>query len=442
MASQQLVRTDDTTITTDKLSVPNMATRFEEHATAAKEAPHAHASGRGKPRETHELGSHFESLSDKVKGDDHQERVGHHAANINVVGNKEGEGVTRVGKFELKTEGEERGNVDREAEDLQRQTREVKGRRERERGRESKGQVVAEKGGVGAENDEGASPVTCALEEGGDNNEKPREEKKNAASQQQGCAAVAKDSISSAVEKAAPVAEKVKDVTVESGKTAAEYAGRVAADLKDRAVVAGWAAAHFSTEKTVEGTKAAAHVVEGAAGYAGQKAAELAAKSASAVKDLAASAGETAKGYTARKKEEARREFQAKKASQPQEASKGIGETESQYGQKAMPGEQEGLLDNNTEGGGKVLGSVGETAGEIGQNVMKPAERVQEHGQEAQKEGGVLSAIGGTVAEIAETAKIMVVGEDDKKLKQNAESETRVTDRAKHHEGSQNARVK
>ncbi|XP_054794942.1 LOW QUALITY PROTEIN: seed biotin-containing protein SBP65-like [Prosopis cineraria] len=114
-------------------------------------------------------------------------------------------------------------------------------------------------------------------------------------------------------------AGRAKDVTLETGKTAAEYAGKLAADLKDKATVAGWTAAHYSTEKTVEGTKAAANIVQGTAGYAANKASELASKSLGAVKGLAARAGETAKDYTARKKEEAEKDYETKKASQPQE---------------------------------------------------------------------------------------------------------------------------
>ncbi|KAG4981303.1 hypothetical protein AAZX31_12G198100 [Glycine max] len=514
-------------------------------------------------RETHELGAHFESLADKAP---------------NVVGNKDNEieargGVRDVGKFEMK------GNKDRQ--ELEKRTREVIGREEKKKGRESGGQVVAEKGRgrVGPEN-EGArttAVITCTLEKGGATQKPLREEEsesterstweqisnysdqatqgvkerydraKQAASEtlnttaetaqeksaqakdlatqakdatlekgQQGYVAT-KDTISSAAktasEKTAPVAEKAKeytlqaaektksvggttasyvgekavqakDVTVESGKNAAGYAAKVAVDLKDKAASVGWAAAHFSAEKTVEGTKAAAHVVEGAAGYAGHKAAELASMSTGAVKGLAASAGETAKEYTTRKKEEAQRELEAKKAFQPQEAeerpSQGIGETVSSVGEKVKKpfenilggegkkdesggndqssggGQEQGksiigqtltsigeklgdakqreeLIDNVTEGGSEVLGAVGETVGEIGQNTMKPAEIVQERAH-VRQEGGVLDAIGETIAEIAETTRVMVAGEDKRVM-----PETRVTDRAKHEERSESA---
>ncbi|GLT30207.1 hypothetical protein SLA2020_050220 [Shorea laevis] len=96
-----------------------------------------------------------------------------------------------------------------------------------------------------------------------------------------------------------------------SRKEAAEYAAKVAADMKEKAPVVGWSAAHYTTEKAVEGTKIAAKVVQ----EVGQKAVEVAAKPLSNVaKDAAAATGETLKEYTARKKEVAPREFEAKKS--------------------------------------------------------------------------------------------------------------------------------
>lgn len=64
----------------------------------------------------------------------------------------------------------------------------------------------------------------------------------------------------------------------------------------------------------MEGTKAAARAVE----YAGQKTTELAGKPLGAAKDTAASTGESIKEYTARKKEEAEREIEARKAAEGQ----------------------------------------------------------------------------------------------------------------------------
>ncbi|XP_039005318.1 seed biotin-containing protein SBP65-like [Hibiscus syriacus] len=126
------------------------------------------------------------------------------------------------------------------------------------------------------------------------------------------------------------IAEKgteTKDTAAEtlssSGRTTADYsvpkmeqAGKVAVDVKDRAVVAGWTTAHYTTEKAVEGTKVAARMVEGAAEYAGQKSKELAATSLRAAKDAASAAGETIIEYTARKKEEAARDFEAKRSTE------------------------------------------------------------------------------------------------------------------------------
>lgn len=104
--------------------------------------------------------------------------------------------------------------------------------------------------------------------------------------------------------------------------------------------------------------------------------------------------------------------------------------------------QREELLDNVTgnitEGGGEVLGAVGETVAEIGQNMMKPAEIVQERAHVRQA-GGVLDAIGETIAEIAETTRVMVSGEDERVLRQSVVLETRVTGRAKHEEGSHGA---
>lgn len=127
-----------------------------------------------------------------------------------------------------------------------------------------------------------------------------------------------KDTITSAgktaVDYAAPAAGKAKDyavkaavttkdVTIEKGKVAAEVAGKVAVDVKDKAIAAGWTAAHFTTEKALDATMVAAGVVGGVAEYAGHKAL-----------DITAAAGETVKEYTARKKEEAARELEAKRS--------------------------------------------------------------------------------------------------------------------------------
>ncbi|XP_027343315.1 seed biotin-containing protein SBP65-like [Abrus precatorius] len=551
MASEQLARRENTTtereIHVEKDRVPKMTTHFEHLAeqakdsdiTGGKETPQGsiealqggeqckdHAGkaigdigGRGKARETHELGPHFESLADKVKGEDHKGKESDHAANVEAMQEREGgDAVRDVGKFETKGETEEALDRDkRDKENLERRTREVTGR-----GTEEK-----VKGRVGAENEGATAVITCRLEKGDKGREESENTQQNMKDRYERAKQQANETLNNTTQKSmqakdiaiqkassaaktaaeytAPVAEKAKgytlqakDVTVESGKSAAEYAGKMASNLKDKATVAGWVAAHYSTEKTVEGTKAAAHVVEGAAGYAGHKAAELASKSVGAVKGLAASAGETAKDYTARKKDEAQREFEAKRASQPQEAEERPpdGETVSQNAQKTKPGqegrgsnvltaigetvgsvgekimkpfEREGRresgndqsgekgtlrsigerlgdvakktkepLDNITEGGGEVLEAAGETVGEIGNNMIKPAEKVQEHqqGQEGQG-GGVLGAIGETIVEIAQTTKVMVTGEGERESsRKSVGSDSRSTNRAKH-EGSQ-----
>lgn len=81
----------------------------------------------------------------------------------------------------------------------------------------------------------------------------------------------------------------------------------------------------------------------------------------------------------------------------------------------------------------EVVGAVGETVGEIGGNMMKPAERVQ--GQKGGGGGGVLDAIGETIAEIAQTTKVIVVGEgaEGEELRQsNIGSESLSADRGRH----------
>ncbi|BAT90032.1 Seed biotin-containing protein [Vigna angularis] len=155
--------------------------------------------------------------------------------------------------------------------------------------------------------------------------------------------------------------ENVGEEAVEIGK----IASKVAADLRDRAIVTGWSAAQYSTEMTVEGTKAATTIVEEAVEYLGQKVYELAAKSMDTATGLAAATGENAKEYTARKKEEAERALEVKRETQNQ---------------------------------------ANETVAEIGDNMVKPA-------HQSEGGGGVLNSIGETIAEIAETTRIMVSGE-------------------------------
>lgn len=69
-------------------------------------------------------------------------------------------------------------------------------------------------------------------------------------------------------------------------------------------------------------------------------------------------------------------------------------------------------LDIATDGGREVLGAVGETVAEIGGNMAKPAQKVQHQ----EGKGGVFNAIGETISEIAETTKVIVVGEGEKEM--------------------------
>ena len=80
-------------------------------------------------------------------------------------------------------------------------------------------------------------------------------------------------------------------------------------------------------------------------------------------------------------------------------------------------------LDNVTDGGSEVLGGVGETGAEIGETMMKPAQKVQQQGQVG-KGGGVLDAIGETISEIAETTKVLVVGEGETESRQSIGSDS------------------
>ncbi|XP_061367323.1 seed biotin-containing protein SBP65-like [Gastrolobium bilobum] len=508
----------------------------------------------GRARETRELGTHFESLPDNVRrserGGDHKEKerelYSDRAKEAEEKAKRErekgGGGVHQVGKFEMEAEGKDsREEALRDRADLERRTREVKGRVLSGEEKERRGQVEAEKartmenrrddkardraedkvkgrlGGtegqgrecreeekeegryrVGGENEEEnersrlgeigkyraqaqhkAMDAIAAAQERYDNakqalseappssatqtsQDKSMHEKEKATQEkdattekgQQGYVETkdvtgekgqkgyvgAKDTISnvakSAVDYTAPVAEKAKDVTVESGKSAA----KVAADLMDKATVAGWNAAHYSAEKTVEGTKAATNAVQGAAGYAGQKASELAAKSVGTAKGLAAAAGDTAKEYTARKKEEAERELETKRAAQNQESKQrpsaenttgnnvqsfqgGQGQPQGRKGSEVMTTTGETLGNVATDRGSKVLGAVGETVAEIGETMIKPAEKVQQQGVEG-KGGGVLDAIGETIADIAQTTKVLAVGEGETESRQSIGSKS------------------
>ena len=520
MASEQLQRRENTSVErevhVEKDRVTKMTTHFEHLAEEVKESDD---SSKDTPQ-----GTQFESLADKVKGG------GEHGGrkSENVAASDAQAQHHNVGKFESGEEFEGRtrevtGSVPERSGENKESVGQVTAEEARggDRGREegvSEGQRLQEAIGGGAETEaakakrnqeqeifQGGRVGGGAAETEGakaERNQEPEEAQtknesetlrsKEQTAPQQGYVDATKETLSggakAAAEYTAPVAEKAKDytlqaaekakdVTVESGKTAAEYAGKTAVDLKDKAAVAAWKAANFGTEVTVEGTKTAVHVVEGAAGYAGQKAAELAVKSVGAVKGLAASAGETAKEYTARKKDEAQRDLDLKKASQFQEGrtTQGVGETVSlegtgssvlssigetvgnvgqqikkpfqnitgsgqteesnriQQGQQQIQHEGgeamtrvgdvaqrvkkplDTITGNITEGGGEVLGAVGETVGEIGESMIKPAETAQEQhqGKEGQQGGGVLGAVGETISEIAHTTKLMVGGEEE-----------------------------
>ncbi|TKY48923.1 Seed biotin-containing protein SBP65 [Spatholobus suberectus] len=376
MASEQLARRENTTtereIHVEKDRVPKMATHFkhlaeqgkESDVTGGKETPQGsiealqggeqvkeHAGkaigdvgGRGKGRETHELGAHFESLADKVNGEDHKENLSARAANV--VGNKEGGRATTeresrgggVGKFEMKNEGGERGNKDREA--LERQTREVTGRvgKERESGG---GQLVADKGTtteeakdedklsrrVGAEN-EGASAttvITCTLEKEG-NAQKPREEsesstweqisnyrdqaQKSAKERYERAKQAASETLNNTTQTARgkDTASQAKDATLEKGrqgyaatkdtissaaKTASEKTAPVAEKAKgytlqaaEKAKSAGGTTASYVGEKAAQAKDVTVESGKGAAEYAVKVAADLNDKTQAAARPI------------------------------------------------------------------------------------------------------------------------------------------------------------
>ncbi|XP_004487170.1 seed biotin-containing protein SBP65 [Cicer arietinum] len=545
MASEQLSRREITTTTerevpVEKDKVPKIATHFEHLSVKDKEPPHGtvdafqqneinkdHAGkaigdigGTGKTRETHELGSNFDSLSDRnnkqnaATKDRGEERFG---------------GVRDVGNFEVESKGNNNNKSLGDREQLDRRTKVVTGTPQHNKPTKTElgtGQVVAEKAtkgeqnfgtgrlGYGAENERAISEKNAAEQRERERAREAKEEEekrltleeiskyrnqaqenameaisgaqeryeeakkptnetltnttqtaqgKEATKDTVSCAAktaaekaaqaknatieksqqgyeATKDTVSSAAKTAAEKAAQAKNTTIEKGqqgyvatkdtvssvaKTAAEYVSPVAektktvvVDLKDKATAAGWTAAHYSTQLTVDGTKAAANVVEGAARYAAPKAAELAAKSVDVVKGLAASAGESAKEFTARKKEESWREYEAKRASQPLQegeyipTSEGIGENVSNYTQKMVPtGERiqaQGPGNQVDQGrGSNVVSSIGETVGKLGEKVKKPIENMTSSGNQVDQGGGsnVVSGIGETVGKLGEKVK-------------------------------------
>ncbi|EFH58119.1 At2g42560, partial [Arabidopsis lyrata subsp. lyrata] len=238
------------------------------------------------------------------------------------------------------------------------------------------------------------------------------------------------------VQKAGEAAGYIKETTVEGGKGAAHYAGVAA----EKAAAVGWTAAHFTTEKVVQGTKAVAGTVEGAVGYAGHKAVEVGSKAVDLTKEKAAVAADTVVGYTARKKEEAQHRDQEmhqggeeeKRPGFVTEAKRGYGEEYGEergsekdvygYGPKGTAGEARRDVGEAEYGGGRgsekdvfgygSKGTVGESRRHVGEEYGggRGSERyVEEEGVGA---GGVLGAIGETIAEIAQTTKNIVIGDD------------------------------
>ncbi|CAJ2660575.1 unnamed protein product [Trifolium pratense] len=272
-----------------------------------------------------------------------------------------------------------------------------------------------------------------------------------AAEKAKAAAAQAKETGLTAAEKAKNAALQAKDVTVETGMTAAEkakaaagVAGKVAVDLKDKATVAGWTAAHYSTKLAVDGTKAAANAVEGAAGYVVPKAAELASKSVDVVKGLASSTGETAKEFTAKKKDQSWREYEAKRVSgqlqEGEEIMPTSGQNVSNYTtQNVMPsGERtqaQGRGSNVMSSIGETVGNVGEKVGEtmenVGDKMKKPFENMTSSGQVQGNEEMMMKnnnkALGGSDVLGAVTETVSDIGSNIIKTTENTANKVKNT---------------
>uniref|UniRef100_A0A803QJB5 Seed biotin-containing protein SBP65 n=3 Tax=Cannabis sativa TaxID=3483 RepID=A0A803QJB5_CANSA len=448
MASDQLSRKDntkdETVIRVEKVRVPKMASHFESLAAE-----------KGKATEDISHDRHhqddFVSLSDMDK-----------QRHANTVADKEAEAKRRmeksepqtVGKFEVEARGKEKGSSDKSsnAGDKNREKSNVMGKEENRGestdegnkeqysfGEISKLRAEAQQksnDAIRAAEDKYKKALQVAREEIGQKGAQAKDTclehahylvdrgqaaKETAINKAQQGGAAAKDTIVGAkdytVQKAAEAKEaavstggkakdytlqkavEAKDVTVDTSKDAAQYAGKTAVSVKDKAAAAGWTAAHYSTEKAVDGTKAAARVVKGAAEYAGHKAAEIAAVPLTAAKDMALSAGETAKGYTARKKEEAQRGLDTKQMS-----------TE---GQETFQGE--GKKKEDSREYHEIETSDVRKNRESGQDMTKEvgSHGVEELGNERGTKGtSMLGAIGETIVEIAQTTKELVIGED------------------------------
>ena len=452
MASEQLSRRDNTTketeIQVEKERVPQLTSHFEAiagqgkatipekteekqrsgasegrkeaHGTsiAKRELPgkeverHRFEGEGGKPIETHELASQFESLAQKVRDnretDTENERQRQARENEQIVSKqrdseqakeKEGEIGTRQNKPSLEEISNYRAITQERSNEAIRAAKEryekanreslnqgVRGKteeleqRETEEGEEN----TVEGGGEWTGLETVKETLTSATKTAKDYTVPIAEKAKGYTVQK---AIEAKDVAVSAGQKTAHYLEEkavaAKDVAVESGKVAAEYAGKAAEDLKDKAVVAGWSTAHYSCDTAVEGTKAAARLVKEAAEYAGA----IAGKPLSAAKSVAESTGESVKEYTARKKEEAEREAMYK-----------TGEKEAMY----KTGEKEAMYEKTKETfeGGK--------------------EELKGRGDEKRvDDGGILGAIGETIYEIAQTTKEIVIGGGDESGKQS-----------------------
>ncbi|KAK7324689.1 hypothetical protein VNO77_28444 [Canavalia gladiata] len=476
MASEQLARRGNTTterdVQVEKDRVPKMATHFEHltdkakdsDVTGAKDTPQGsiealqggqhrqeHAGkaigdvgGSGKARESHELGTHFESLADKVKGKESDHPA--NAASKGAVKEREGGGggVGDVGKFEMKGEGE--GNK----RELERRTKEVNGGREKERGRESRAQVVAEKGTrnaekpkarTGVENEGATAVITCKLEKGdeerGREEEIPKytDETKATQAKQEKKDGATKDTITPATDKAkgytaqVPATDKAKGYTAQVPATdkakgytaqapATDKAKGYTAQAAEKAKSAGSTTAQYVGEKAVQAKDVTVEGGKSAAGYAGKVASDLKDKATAAgwaaahfsadktvqgtkaaaqavegvagyaghkAADLASKSVETVKGLAASAGETAK-EYTARKK---EEARRELEAKKASQPQKAEERAPQGIGETITggstqqEGTGKsVLSTIGETVGNVGEKIKKPFEKMSGEGQQ------------------------------------------------------------
>ncbi|KAF2295060.1 hypothetical protein GH714_031312 [Hevea brasiliensis] len=196
------------------------------------------------------------------------------------------------------------------------------------------------------------------------------------------------------------VAEKgsqAKDTVVEGAQKTSQYAkGKAAAakeatgEVSDRAAVTGWTAAHYTTEKNGGGDQGSSESRSGS----DRESCGARIQAFHVAKQAATSIGESMEEYTARKKEEAEKGLEARKAPE---------------GQDGDYTEESQVRSTGREGGEQEA----EPTESISKKVYPEAseEEQQEHHQWQQQRGrSLLGAISETIAEIAQTTKELLIG--------------------------------